>query len=288
MIIIAVTFVPFFHNASIFTAYEYLERRFDAKTRAFTALLFLLSRGLSCSVIISAPAVVLSVMLGLDVTTDLSPDRCADGDLHDARRRPGGGVDRRQADVPDRVRPGGRGGRADARPAGHRQRRRGAAASPAPPAGCASSTSPPIRALRYTFWTGTIGALFLFLSYFGTDQSQVQRYLSAKSINEARTSLFMSAYWKIPLQALVMIIGVLMFVFYVFMPPPMLFNRAARPGRVEQPAGRGLRRRRGEIRRRRRRPPRCRRTARRGRSRRRSCRVRLAPQRPSMPKTSAS
>jgi SSS family solute:Na+ symporter len=84
------------------------------------------------------------------------------------------------------------------------------------------STDPSVR---YTFWTGTIGALFLFLSYFGTDQSQVQRYLTAKSDDEARTSLFMSAYWKIPLQALVMIIGVLMFVFYLFTPPPMLFNR---------------------------------------------------------------
>ena len=68
-------------------------------------------------------------------------------------------------------------------------------------------------------------ALFLFLSYFGTDQSQVQRYLTAKSVDEARTSLLMSAYWKIPLQALVLIIGVLMFVFYLFTPPPMLFNR---------------------------------------------------------------
>ena len=83
------------------------------------------------------------------------------------------------------------------------------------------STDPSVR---YTFWSGTIGALFLFLSYFGTDQSQVQRYLTAKSIDEARSSLFMSAYWKIPLQALVMIIGVLMFVFYLFTPPPMLFN----------------------------------------------------------------
>jgi Na+/proline symporter len=83
------------------------------------------------------------------------------------------------------------------------------------------STDPSVR---FTFWTGTIGALFLFLSYFGTDQSQVQRYLTAKSVDEARTSLFMSAYWKIPLQALVMIIGVLMFVFYLFTPPPMLFN----------------------------------------------------------------
>jgi len=78
--------------------------------------------------------------------------------------------------------------------------------------------------VSYTFWTGTIGALFLFLSYFGTDQSQVQRYLTAKSVDEARTSLFMSAYWKIPLQALVLVIGVLMFVFYLFTPPPMLFN----------------------------------------------------------------
>jgi Na+/proline symporter len=79
---------------------------------------------------------------------------------------------------------------------------------------------------RYTFWTGTLGAMFLFLSYFGTDQSQVQRYLTAKSIDQARSSLFISAYWKIPLQALVMIIGVLMFTFYLFTPPPMLFNPA--------------------------------------------------------------
>jgi Na+/proline symporter len=77
---------------------------------------------------------------------------------------------------------------------------------------------------RYTFWSGTIAAFFLFCSYFGTDQSQVQRYLTAKSVDEARTSLLMSAYWKIPLQALVLIVGILMFVFYVFTPPPMLFN----------------------------------------------------------------
>jgi Na+/proline symporter len=79
---------------------------------------------------------------------------------------------------------------------------------------------------RYTFWSGTIAAFFLFCSYFGTDQSQVQRYLTAKSVDEARTSLLMSAYWKIPLQALVLLVGVLVFVFYVFTPPPMLFNVA--------------------------------------------------------------
>jgi Na+/proline symporter len=78
---------------------------------------------------------------------------------------------------------------------------------------------------RYTFWSGMIGGLFLMLSYFGCDQSQVQRYLSAKSIDEARQSLMMSAYVKIPLQLLILGSGVLVFVFYLFQTPPMLFNR---------------------------------------------------------------
>jgi Na+/proline symporter len=77
---------------------------------------------------------------------------------------------------------------------------------------------------QYTFWSGTIAALFLFCSYFGTDQSQVQRYLTTPSVDEARESLLMSAYWKIPLQALVLLVGVLMFVFYVFAQSPMLFD----------------------------------------------------------------
>ena len=80
---------------------------------------------------------------------------------------------------------------------------------------------------QYTFWSGTIAAFFLFCSYFGTDQSQVQRYLTAKSVDEARHSLLMSGYWKIPLQALVLVLGVLVFVFYVFNPPPMIFSRTA-------------------------------------------------------------
>jgi Na+/proline symporter len=85
---------------------------------------------------------------------------------------------------------------------------------------------------RFTFWSGTIAALFLFLSYFGTDQSQVQRYLAAKSEDEAKTSLLMSAYGKIPLQALVLLVGLLMFAFFVFTKPPMLFNRT-HEGRVQ-------------------------------------------------------
>ena len=78
----------------------------------------------------------------------------------------------------------------------------------------------------YTFWSGMIGGLFLMLSYFGCDQSQVQRYLTARSENESRQSLLMSAYVKIPLQLLILSTGVLVFVFYVFQTPPMLFNRA--------------------------------------------------------------
>jgi solute:Na+ symporter, SSS family len=89
----------------------------------------------------------------------------------------------------------------------------------------------------YTFWSGVIGGTFLMLSYFGTDQSQVQRYLAAKSVDEARSSLLISAYWKIPLQAMVLLIGVLVFVFYQFERPPLLFNPAhERLVRKEQPA----------------------------------------------------
>ena len=94
------------------------------------------------------------------------------------------------------------------------------------------------RSQTYTFWSGLIGGLFLHLSYFGCDQSQVQRYLTAKSVDQARHSLLMSAFVKIPLQALVLLIGVLMFVFYVFNQPPMLFNPAHGEGRAERARGR--------------------------------------------------
>jgi Na+/proline symporter len=78
----------------------------------------------------------------------------------------------------------------------------------------------------YTFWSGVIGGTFLMMSYFGTDQSQVQRYLAARSVDEAKSSLLMSAYWKIPLQGLVLLVGVLVFVYYLFTAPPLLFNPA--------------------------------------------------------------
>jgi SSS family transporter len=223
MVILSMTLVPFFHRANVFTAYQYLETRFDSKVRTFTALLFLFSRSLSCSVVISAPAVVMSVILGLNVTltclligipttiftmfggvravayTDLKQMFAVVASLLIAVTVLILGLPH-DVGVGDALRVAGTTGRLqmfDFRLNFQEQ---------------------------YTFWSGTIAALFLFLSYFGTDQSQVQRYLSAKSVDEARSSLLMSAFWKIPLQALVLIVGVLMFTFYLFIQPPMLFN----------------------------------------------------------------
>jgi Na+/proline symporter len=236
MIILSVTVVPFFWRAKVYTAYEYLERRFDAKTRALTAALFLISRGLSCSAIVAAPAVILSILLGWDLTLTVA----AIG-IPTAFYTMVGGVqavtwtDVKQmvtivagivsavvvliAQLPDGVSLG----------------------SALHVAGAAGRT----RALdftfdvsqTYTFWSGLIGGLFLSLSYFGCDQSQVQRYLTSRSVREGRHSLYMSAFVKIPLQALILLTGVLMFVFFLFHQGPMLFN-AAPMAKIEA-SGRG-------------------------------------------------
>jgi solute:Na+ symporter, SSS family len=223
MIVLSVTLVPFFYTSGVYTAYEYLEGRFDAKTRSLTSLLFLISRGMSCGAVVSAPAVVLSLVLGWDLTaTALTIAVPA------VVYTMFGGVQAvTWTDVKIMViiviglfaviaaailgLPSGVGigdGLAVAAATGR------------------------LRTFdfsfdltnQYTFWSGTIAALFLFCSYFGTDQSQVQRYLTARSVDEARHSLLMSAYWKIPLQIVVLLLGVLVFVFYVFTAPPLLFS----------------------------------------------------------------
>jgi SSS family transporter len=223
MVILSLTLVPFFYRAKVYTAYEYLERRFDAKTRTLTSLLFLLSRGLSCSVIVAAPAVVLSVILGWNVTlTALTI--CVPAIVYTIL----GGVQAvtwtdvkvmgltifvllaaivvlvlglpANVGVGDALHIAGSTGRLDAFDFRFTLDE------------------------TYTFWSGLLGGLFLMLSYFGCDQSQVQRYLTARSVDEARSSLLMSAYWKIPLQALVLAVGVFTFLFYLFNTPPMLFN----------------------------------------------------------------
>ena len=223
MVILGVTLVPFLHRAHVYTAYEYLERRFDAKTRALTAFLFLVSRGMSCGTIVAAPAVVFSAIFGWPIGVS-----CAVIGLPAVAYTMIGGVQAVtwvdvkqmylivgallavvitllvQIPVPagEALRVAAAGGRLHVFDFSFNL----------------SNT--------YTFWSGLIGGAFLMLSYFGTDQSQVQRYLAAKSVDEARTSLLISAYWKIPLQALVLLVGVLVFVFYQYHPQPLLFNPA--------------------------------------------------------------
>ena len=237
MVILSVTAVPFFHRARVYTAYEYLERRFDLKTRTLTSALFLLSRGLSCGTIISAPAVILSIIMGWNLTLTVLLIG-----IPTAIYTMLGGVqavtwtDVKQmyvivfgliavavalvfglpsdVGVGDALRVAGATGRMQAFDFRFSLNE------------------------TYTFWSGLIGGLFLMLSYFGCDQSQVQRYLTARSEREATSSLYMSAYWKIPLQVLVLMIGVLVFVFYLFTQPPMLFN-PVHDARVRQSADAG-------------------------------------------------
>jgi len=223
MIILSVTLVPFFYRAKVFTAYEYLERRFDAKTRALAGLLFLVSRGLAVGVIVSAPAVVLSIVLGWSlVFTAL-----AIGVPTTLYTMFGGVQAVTWADVKQMVvivvgvgaavvililsLPDGVGV--------------GEALHVAGATGRLTTIDFSLDFTEtYTFWSGVVGGLFLMLGYFGCDQSQVQRYLTAQSVDAGRRSLLMSAFWKIPLQALILLTGVLVFVFYLFHEPPMLFN----------------------------------------------------------------
>jgi solute:Na+ symporter, SSS family len=221
MVVLGITLVPFLHGARVFTAYEYLEKRFNPATRSLTSFLFLCSRGLSCGVIIAAPAVVFSAVLGWSL-----PLAVALIGIPTIIYTVIGGVQAvTWADVKQMVLivfalvviavlllvqlP----------------------VSPHDAMRIAGSTGR-LRTFdfsfdltqTYTFWSGVIGGLFLMMSYFGTDQSQAQRYLTARNVPEARTALLMSAYWKIPLQALILLIGVLVFVFYVFRAPPLLYN----------------------------------------------------------------
>jgi SSS family solute:Na+ symporter len=224
MIILSLTAVPFFHRAKVYTAYEYLERRFDVRTRTLASLLFLMGRAFSLGVVLAAPSVVISAILGwtLPMTVLII------GVPAVVYTSTGGVQAVSWTDVKQMyVIVAGMlaavaillFGILQNVSFGHALDLAGATGR---------LTAIDFRFdLRetYTFWSGMIGGLFLMLSYFGCDQSQVQRYLTAKSIDEARQSLMMSAYAKIPLQLLILAAGVLVFIFYVFETPPMLFNR---------------------------------------------------------------
>lgn len=225
MIILSMTVVPFFHRARVYTAYEYLEQRFDVRVRTATSLLFLLGRVFSLGVVLAAPAVVISAIVGWTIPMTVLAIA-----VPMVFYTSFGGVQAvAWTDVKQMV----------VIVAGllaaiailivgiTRDVSLGQAFSLAGATGRlqAIDTTFSLRE-TYTLWSGLIGGLFLSLSYFGCDQSQVQRYLTAKSIDEGRHSLLMSAFVKIPLQLLVLATGVLVFVFYVFQTPPMLFNRA--------------------------------------------------------------
>ena len=236
MIILSVTVVPFFTRARVYTAYEYLERRFDARTRSLASFLFLMGRAASLGVTLAAPAVAMSAVVGWTLPVTILAI-CIPMIVYTTI----GGVQAvAWTDVKQMfIVVGGMSAAVVILLYGILQHVSfGQALHLAGATGRLKAIDFTFNVREtYTFWSGTIGALFLFLSYFGCDQSQVQRYLTAKSIDEARQSLLMSAFVKIPLQLLILSTGVLVFVFYLFQAPPMLFNRVHDPQIAAGPRG---------------------------------------------------
>ena len=224
MIILSLTVVPFFTRARVYTAYEYLERRFDAPTRSLASFLFLIGRAASLGVTLAAPSVVMSAILGWTLPTTVLVI-CVPMIFYTTI----GGVQAvTWTDVKQMVIVvfGMAVAVAILLYGIFQHVSIGQAMHLAGATGRLQAIDFTVNLTeKYTFWSGMIGGLFLMLSYFGCDQSQVQRYLSAKSVDEARQSLLMSAYVKIPLQLLILGTGVLVFVFYLFQTPPLLFNR---------------------------------------------------------------
>ena len=223
MVIICLVFIPIYHKLKVFTAYEYLEERFDLKTRSLAAILFLIQRGLAAGITIFAPAIILSSILGWDLKTL----NLIIGVLVIIYTVSGGtkavSVTQKQqmfiimsgmfiafylilSYLPNDVN--------------------------LSKAIDIAGVSGKMKVLdfsfnlenRYTFWSGIIGGTFLALSYFGTDQSQVQRYLSGKSVKESQLGLIFNAILKIPMQFFILLVGVMVFVFYQFNASPIHFN----------------------------------------------------------------
>ncbi|HWP84059.1 MAG TPA: sodium:solute symporter [Terriglobia bacterium] len=234
MVILSATVVPLFHRARVVTAYEFLEQRFDAKTRLAASLIFLIQRGLGVGLALYAPAVVLSVIFGWSERATV----LLMAGIVLCYAVPGGvkavtwtdvqqmmliflGVFAAFATAVLLLPPGVR--FADAL--------------------YLAGVSGKLNAVdlsfdlqnRYNLWSGLIGGMFLALSYFGCDQSQVQRYLTGKSIAHSRVSLLFNGLVKVPLQFFILLTGTMVFAFFLFEKPPMLFNRAE-TARLEQAA----------------------------------------------------
>ena len=226
MVIICIVFVPLYHKLKVYTAYEFLESRFDVKTRTLAAILFLIQRGLAAGITIYAPSIILSAVLGWDLLTL----NIIIGSIVTIYTVSGGtkavNVTQKQqmfiimlgmfaafffilgylpTDITfsKALKIAGASGKLDI-------------------LDFSFDTS-----TRYTFWNGITGGLFLFLAYFGTDQSQVQRYLSGKSVRESQLGLIFNGIFKIPMQFFILLVGVLVFVFFQYNPSPLNFNPAA-------------------------------------------------------------
>ncbi len=223
MIILSITVVPIFHKLNVYTAYEFLEQRFDLRNRVLGSVLFLIQRGLAAGFTIFAPALIISVLLGWDIDLTI----ILIGIIVILYTASGG------SDAVNKTHllqmliitvgmfsafimiinslPGDISFLDAAKIAGKMQKLN------------------PITfdfewKDRYNFWTGIIGGTFLALSYFGTDQSQVQRYLSGKSISQSRIGLLANGIVKIPMQFSILFLGAMVFVFYQFTTPPLFFN----------------------------------------------------------------
>lgn len=224
MVVLCITFIPIFHKLNVYTAYEYLEKRFDNKTRTLTAFLFLLQRGLSTGITIYAPAIVLSSILHVNITYTI----LFNGFLVIIYTVYGGtkAVSYTQLLqmsiifaglflaafmvvhlLPENV------GFIDALHIAGKMEKLNAI-----------DTTFDLNN-RYNIWSGIIGGFFLQLSYFGTDQSQVGRYLTGSSVTQSRLGLVMNGLVKIPMQFFILLIGTLVFAFYQFYQPPVFFNK---------------------------------------------------------------
>lgn len=221
MIIISVVFLPIYYRLKVYTAYEFLESRFDLKTRTLTAGLFLVQRGLAAGITIYAPAIILSTLLKWNLTLT----NIFIGFMVILYTVSGGtkavSITQKQQMA---VMMGG-------------MILAGILVIQMIPVNFyeALQVAGKMEKLnvvnfefdlsdRYNFWSGVTGALFLFLSYFGTDQSQVQRYLTGRSLTQSRMGLMMNGFLKVPMQFVILFIGVMVFVFYQFYQPPVIFN----------------------------------------------------------------
>ena len=224
MVVLCITFIPIFKKLNVYTAYEYLEKRFDNKTRSLTAFLFLLQRGLSTGITIYAPSIVLSAILHFDIvyTTLFSGSVVIFYTVYGGTKAVSFTQMLQMCIIfaglfiaaymvvhllPENV------GFIDALHVAGKMDKMNAIDTQFD------------WNNRYTIWSGIIGGFFLQLSYFGTDQSQVGRYLTGSSIAQSRLGLVMNGLIKIPMQFLILLIGTLIFTFYQFHQPPLFFNQ---------------------------------------------------------------